>query len=338
MRADRLAEMNAQALAHRPFLDWDYEPQPLSTHKSRFHEIKRRFPYFGYIDVKVEDVPPFVMFSNNDDRVAQMYFWYGPNAFESLSLQAWAHLSRRSRHIFDIGAYTGVYSLAAARANQEAEVYCFEPVKRVFGRLVDNLVVNRLGTTVKPFDVALSNLDGRATMNLFRTHRTLLSGSSLLPKSGKPIVASEDVDALRLDTFVERHGVPGVDLVKIDVEQAEQLVIEGMDDTLRRYRPTVLVEVSSADRLRELVDVLRPLGYGFAVVDDILQRFHVDDVGAHQKVCNVLFSSIPANEFGGLCAALEARLQAEPETRPRARFWRRPGHRIWKARARYDPE
>lgn len=338
MRADRLAEMNARARTHRPFLDWDYEPQRLSTHKSDFHAIKRRFPYFGYIDVQVEDVPPFVMFSNNDDRVAQMYFWYGPNAFESLSLFTWVYLSRRSGHIFDIGAYTGVYSLAAANANQEAEVYCFEPVQRVFGRLIDNLVVNRLGTKVQSFDVALSNLDGRSTMNLFRTHRTLMSGSSLVPKSGKPIVAREDVDILRLDTFVEHHNVPSVDLVKIDVEQAEKLVIEGMDDTLRRYGPTVLVEVSSADKLRELVGMLSPLGYSFAVVDDTRQRFHIDDVGAHQKVCNVLFSSMPPTELGGLCGALEARLQAEAETRPPARFWRRVGRRIRKARARYDRE
>jgi hypothetical protein len=92
----RLAKMNLRALANRPFLNPDYKYRPISTHDADFQVLKREYPYFGYIDVGVEDVPPFLMFSSNDDRVAQTYFFYGADAFESLSLRIWRELARRS--------------------------------------------------------------------------------------------------------------------------------------------------------------------------------------------------------------------------------------------------
>lgn len=41
------------------------------------------------MDAEIEGVCPFLMFSSNDDRVAQTYFFYGADAFESLSLRIW---------------------------------------------------------------------------------------------------------------------------------------------------------------------------------------------------------------------------------------------------------
>lgn len=141
--SERLAEGNGRALAKRLFLDPGYEYRPASVRDEVFRTLKTEYPYYGYIDVKVEGAPPFVMFSNNDDRVAQTYFWFGPNAFESLSLRIWRELARRSDRIFDVGAFTGLYALTAASANEDARVCCFEPVKRIFGRLLVNLEANR---------------------------------------------------------------------------------------------------------------------------------------------------------------------------------------------------
>ncbi|MGI9050773.1 MAG: hypothetical protein ACR2GU_15600, partial [Rubrobacteraceae bacterium] len=138
MKYGRLEKINDQALEQRHFLDPDYEFRPISTHDRDFQEIKKKYPYYGFIEVKVEGVPPFVMFSNNDDRVAQTYFWYGPNAFESLSLRIWREMVRNSEYVFDIGAFTGVYSMTAALANPEARICAFEPIKRVFGRTTIN--------------------------------------------------------------------------------------------------------------------------------------------------------------------------------------------------------
>jgi hypothetical protein len=76
-------------------------------HDEGFHSIRREYPYFGYVGVGVEDVAPVAMFSSNDDRVAQCYFFYGHDSFESFSLRAWRRLAENSKHIFDVGAFSG---------------------------------------------------------------------------------------------------------------------------------------------------------------------------------------------------------------------------------------
>lgn len=256
LASTRLERTNSKALAKRPFLAPGYKFRPLSTHDKEFHALRREYPYFGYVDVEVEGVPPFLMFSNNDDGVARTYFWYGPNAFESLSLRLWRELARRSSHIFDIGAFSGVYTLTAAHANRDAKVYCFEPIGQIHGRLVANLRVNELARRIEAFDIALSDVDGHAMINVFRGYRTLDSGASLFPRDGVQSVRREHVETTRLDTFVKKHALPGVDLVKIDVERAERMVIEGMEDSLRKHRPYLLVEVYSPK-----ICVTSPTGY-----------------------------------------------------------------------------
>lgn len=301
MRSERLKEINDRALNERLFLDPEYEFRPVSTHDKRFQEIKRQYPYFGYIEVEVEGVPPFVMFSNNDDRVAQTYFWYGPDAFESLSLRIWREMVRRSEYVFDIGAFTGVYSITAALANVEARIFAFEPIKRVFGRMTINLAANRLGRRVEVFDVALSDSDGHMTMNLYQGSLTLSSGSSLVSKKEKEVVSREYVETMKFDTFVEKHDIPRMDLAKIDVELAEKMVIDGMMGTLEKHRPNLLIEVVSEESLRDLNDTLSPLGYNFAVVDDGSQEIRVNQLENYKKVDNVLFSTLSPGDLEALC-------------------------------------
>lgn len=298
-----LLDGNERALRERPFLAPDYRFRPVSVHDEDFQAIKRQYPFFGYVDVEVEGVQPFLMFSNNDDQVAQTYFWYGPDAFESLSLRIWRELARQSGHIFDVGAFTGVYSLTAANANRGAQIHSFEPIKRIFGRLVVNLAVNRLGQRIKAHNLALSDTDGHMNMNLSQGYLKLDTGASLIQKHGKEIILREQIETSRFDTFAERHGVAGMDLVKIDVEQAEKMVIEGMMDSLGEHRPHLLIEVVSVDNLRHLSDILSPLGYHFALIDDDQQKVHLDDFEAHTMTCNVLFSTM--DELRDFCLSFE---------------------------------
>jgi hypothetical protein len=75
------------------------------------------------------------------------------------------------------------------------------------------------------------------------------------------------VRGVALDALVEPHDRREVSLVKIDVQGAEGRVLAGAAETLRRFRPTLLVEIDD-DRLRkqgssagELLERLAALGY-----------------------------------------------------------------------------
>src|SRR5688572_26157283 len=76
-------------------------------------DLRKIAPYFGYVEVSISGVPEFSMLSNNDDFVAERYFWYGADAYEPTSLQVWTGLARRSAVVCDVGSYTGVFALSA---------------------------------------------------------------------------------------------------------------------------------------------------------------------------------------------------------------------------------
>jgi FkbM family methyltransferase len=283
-----LAKANKAALANRPCLKPDYSFRPVSMHDKGFHAVRREYPYFGYVGVEVEGVAPVAMFSNNDDRVAQCYFFYGRDSFESFSMRAWRRLAEDSKHILDVGAFSGVYSLIAAQANRRARVYALEPMERTYWRLSDNVLANRLFSRIEAHRVAASDEDGRAELNVYRGARVLGTGSSLVAKEDQTITRTQPVETVRLETFVREHGIPGVDLVKLDVERYEPQAIGGMAGLLE-HKPTMLVEVFSSEALREIAGLLSPHGYSFAVLDELGQRAYVEDVDAHEEARNVLF-------------------------------------------------
>jgi hypothetical protein len=62
--------------------------------------------------------------------------------------------------------------------------------------------------------------------------------------------------------------------------------------------------VVSAENLGGLAGTLAPLGYSFAVIDDAAQKVHVNNLDAHRKVSNVLFSPMPLRELRDFCLSV----------------------------------
>ncbi len=196
-----------------------------------FHEYKNKFPYYGFIPIVIQDIE-FVMFSGNDDLSAMAYFWYGPSSYERKSMALWLEMVKEADIIYDIGAYTGLYSLSASVKNPSAKVYSFEPVRRTYGRLLLNIEINRLKKRIIPINKAILNKSCSLTIKNYRGGGILDAGASVVDK-GIPIFKEEElISAVSLDEFIEEvKEIPHT--VKIDVEGAECLVFEGMKKNLR---------------------------------------------------------------------------------------------------------
>jgi FkbM family methyltransferase len=231
-----------------------------------FHEFVRESPYFGYIPVQLRGISPFWMFSNNDDLIAQYFFWFGDSSYETMTLEIWLHLARTARVICDIGAFTGLFALAARKANKEADIHCVEPLKGTFERLLINLRVNRYFTTIKAHNIALADTAGDIEFNYFRPLGTLQAGASLVPKESKRVFARERVAMDVGDDFFRSQNIRP-ELLKIDVEEAELTVLRGMRNCLTVDRPNIVCEVSP----RTFADVhkfLSSVDYEIRTVDD----------------------------------------------------------------------
>jgi FkbM family methyltransferase len=138
------------------------------------------------------------------------------------------------RNAVDAGANKGTYTYFLARLAQH--VYAFEPNPKMFTILRRSMARN---VTASP--VALSNRSGDAELRVPRQRKGGYSnqGGSLSSVKISENYKTVDVAARRLDEF----DLGDVGFIKIDVEGFEQEVIDGAAETIRRCRPTMLVEL-----------------------------------------------------------------------------------------------
>lgn len=204
-----------------------------------------------------------------------LLFWEGLEGnWEKVSMNLWTRLCRSSQVVFDIGANTGVYSLIAKTANPESRVYAFEPVARVYEKLVFNNALN-------DFDIvcvkkALSNFDGRATIyDLPDYHVYSVTVNENRHQSASNAVPIE-IDTERLSTFIEKHEIATIDLLKIDVETHEPQVLEGFQPYLERFRPTMLIELLNDEVATRVETIVCDLDYLYFNIDEVLGVRRVD--------------------------------------------------------------
>lgn len=258
------------------------------------HELERwarAYPFRGFVDcVAARGDEGFVMFNNADDIVAAHYFYLGPASFESGTLMLWSHLARNSRWVYDVGAFSGVFTLAAIAANRNCRTMAFEPSFVTFARLLVNIQANGFGGHIAPLRVGLGAVVGEAELRHSAGIYVMGSNETFVTeKIGEPWF-SESVPVLTLDHILSHQDelrselvIPtrfeGADLIKIDVEGFEFEVLTGMRETLEAHRPAVIVEVldhqdkfEDAEQIMARIEVLRTcFGADWLV-------FHIDEI------------------------------------------------------------
>jgi FkbM family methyltransferase len=146
----------------------------------------------------------------------------------------------------DVGAQKGFMTLHMAKAaGPGGRVIAFEPDPRAMEALESNLHRNGL-ERVSLYACALADCEARCQFALSRQ----LGWSSRFPNDlAKPVVATTiSVRTRRLDDIVAEMGVePRTDclsFIKIDAEGSEPLVLQGAQETLRRFQPTLHIEIN----------------------------------------------------------------------------------------------
>src|SRR5215467_7715802 len=147
-------------------------------------------------------------------------------AFEVLN-KPWL-LNSGIRTVVDVGANTGQFARTIHEVLPEAHIYSFEPLSDCFVEL--QRVMGGI-KTFQAFNTALDDRDGDAEF-----YRSSWSpSSSLLPmqelhKQNFPFTAGESKETVRvrrLDDCAEEVKIEEEILVKLDVQGAEDKVIEG---------------------------------------------------------------------------------------------------------------
>ena len=200
-------------------------------------------------------------------EIAKEFYWGKGRRTEpedAFALDLMVDLSRDAEVFVDIGAYTGVFTMAVLAANPTVIAHSFEIIPAVVAGLEKNVARNRLGdrVSIHPTGVGRPGETMRVPTG---------DGGSALPSfyaASMDFAEGVEVRFTSLDELLPQlpAGTSRV-TVKIDVEGAENDVLGYGRDFLGALRPDILCEVL-ADRAKpgELMAVLGEFGYRFYLV------------------------------------------------------------------------
>ena len=195
------------------------------------------------------------------DLIAKDLFWgksKPTSPAEAIKLEHLERLCSNCSTFIDIGAYTGICALIAARSSDHVRAIAYEIVPENFLLLSQNIANNDLLDRVEARLCGLGAKAGSirvpARLNLPSLATSVSLGSAFEEGVSVPVRTLDDETEALIPPFV----------VKIDVEGFEPEVLGGGQDFLSKHKPDIICEVlPDAGTAKKLEKLLKPLGYHF---------------------------------------------------------------------------
>jgi FkbM family methyltransferase len=199
------------------------------------------------------------------DLCRQYLKWFGNASYKpARNGERWILSALRNediRTVIDVGANVGAWSLTVAELLPEAIIYALEVIPETASALEA-----RVGQQerVKCFNLGLAAHTGTLPLRYHpaaSTHATFTDYPHRW--SGEQIECA----VMRGDDFLVRESIRGVDFLKLDVEGAEHLVLQGLESALRDQRVRFLqfeygrVNILTHFLLRDFYQLFTSYGY-----------------------------------------------------------------------------
>lgn len=148
--------------------------------------------------------------------------------------------------VIDVGAHAGQFTKLFSMMTPQGRVYASEPgsyalsiLKRVVHlRRLKNVVITSQGFSDREsVEVLHVPLKKSGSVGFGLSH----IGASIA--SSQRITRTEQIRLTTIDSFVQRHQLTRVDFIKADIEGWEFHLLAGARETLKTYRPSMLLEI-----------------------------------------------------------------------------------------------
>jgi len=155
-------------------------------------------------------------------NVCERRILFTPQYFDLDEIKLIAARDKEGFTFIDVGSNVGWYALLVARkVSASSRILAVEPQPEIFERLIHNIRLNPFGT-IKAVDCAVADKTGELTLFL----DPLNKGEASLK-----IVNSSQTDTIRVPAvtlldLMRQEGFTHVDAVKLDVEGAEDLILD----------------------------------------------------------------------------------------------------------------
>jgi FkbM family methyltransferase len=147
---------------------------------------------------------------------------------EAFVLRAWSGFPLKC--IFDVGANVGDWALLARSFFPAAAIHCFE-IMGVTAEQLRRRTAGMADVTVNEF--GLLDREGEIELRYFPSVSSI---TTITPYPHEYEHVPAKGRAVPGDAYIEAHGIERIDLLKLDVEGAENLVLKGLDKTISAGR------------------------------------------------------------------------------------------------------
>jgi FkbM family methyltransferase len=219
--------------------------------------LKHRLPALGRSADYVSGSLRVSLLDPYRDQVAKDLYWGKGQPTSPADRHVLRYIERMALHsdiFLDVGSYSGLFAILAAKANPGIGSIAYEILPENYSAIARNITAN--GVDVEAKLLGLSDQPGE----LFMPEDY---GSLSHPSSVSLSASYERGVAVPIGTL-DAEGYAGRILIKIDVEGWELEVLRGGIETLKAYQPNIICEVlRHSSQTPAISALLRPLGYRF---------------------------------------------------------------------------
>jgi len=184
---------------------------------------------------KVKTALGFKMLVNPYEFIGRHVFVEG--IYEPDCTNLFVSLLRQDDCVLDVGANIGYFTLlASSLVGPGGQVHAFEASPQIMQLLDKNVEVNHVNNVVSYNEAVLD----RAGFVEFYTGPEENLGLSSIQNIGYVSAIKTQVPCINIDYMMS--ALPAVKLVKIDVEGAEFMVLNGMLELIERDKPYIILE------------------------------------------------------------------------------------------------
>lgn len=207
--------------------------------------------------------------------------------------------------ILDIGANVGTFLYQFENKLNHQNIYAFEPNKKLNTRL------KRLFPSMNISSAALSDENTTAQFKVPVIKGKMVASRGTLNTSYKEKDEensyTETVEVVKLDDWIQSKSIKKIDFIKIDVEGNEIKTLFGGKNTIRQFKPTLMVEMEQRHHQQPIWDEISEVeSWGFQahylnrvsfttekLTEEILTKNTADEKNKTDYINNIIF--LPKN-------------------------------------------
>lgn len=209
------------------------------------------------------------------------YWIYVDESYEEKWLKK-AQKLVKGKVFIDVGSHIGIYPLSLYKTT--SFIYAFEPEERNYEKLLHNLEINEI-KNVKVLRKAVFCEDEKVVKLYINNNDT--GWHSLSIKYSNNI---QKVTSVTLDNFINKNNIKNIGLIKIDIEGGEYNAIKGLQNTLKKFHPNLLVEFNKPFSMsggHQLIDIYKLIANNHYLCFRLINRKLIKiDESSIEKVYN----------------------------------------------------